>query len=118
MRNFLVASAVAMAALLTTAAGVPGSTPLSPATRIICVDVDGQTRPVICTAPASRVDGRDDICICKVGMSVEAPVCGPGERPQAETRAFERARRDASRDGSLVGDLFGARPMCVAPRNG
>lgn len=118
MRGLLAASAVALAALLTTAAGAPGSSPLSPSTRIICVDVGGQTKPVVCTASASRIDGRDDTCLCEIGQRVEAPVCGPDERPQAETRAFERARGDASRDGSLVGDLFDERPMCVAPRNG
>lgn len=118
MRRFIAVPAVAVAAVLSAAAGPPpGSSPLSPATRFICIDVDGQTRPILCRAPASRLDGREDICLCPVGRRIEAPVCGPGERPQPESRAFELARRSASRDGSLVGDLYGDRPMCVAPRN-
>lgn len=117
MRSLLIASA-AIGAALFLAGAAPGSGPLDPATRTICVDVNGQTRPVVCHAPSSRIDNRDDICLCEIGRRVEAPVCGAGERPQAETRAFDRARDAASRDGSLVGDLFDGRPMCVAPRNG
>jgi hypothetical protein len=118
MRRLLIASAAVLAALLTAAAAPPGSSPLSPATLPVCLDVNGQTRPATCYAHASRLDGRVDICLCEVGQQVDAPVCGPGEKPQAETRAFERARRDAGRDGSLVGDAFDGRAMCVAPRNG
>lgn len=117
MRRFIVVAAVAGAAILSAAAAPPGASPLSPATREICVDVGGQTRPIVCRAAASRLDRREDICLCRVGRKVHAPVCGPGERPQPESRAFERARRAASRDGSLVGDMFRGRPMCVAPRN-
>lgn len=122
MRRFIALPAVAAAALLSAAVPVaaappPGSSPLSPATRFICIDVGGQTRPILCRAQASRLDGREDICLCPVGRRVEAPVCGPGERSQAESRAFELARRSASRDGSLVGDVYDGRPMCVAPRN-
>ncbi|HRD45986.1 MAG TPA: hypothetical protein PLF78_05835, partial [Caulobacter sp.] len=83
----------------------------------ICLDVDGQSRPAVCRSPASRLDGRDDICLCRSAQRVEAPVCGPGDHPQAENRAFELARKAAARDGSLVGDLYQGRPMCVAPRN-
>ena len=117
MRRIIVVPAVVAAALLSAAAAPPPeSSPYSPATRVICIDVGGQTRPVLCRAPASRLDGREDICLCPVGRRVMAPVCGPGERAQPETRAFERARRSASRDGSLVGDVYDGRPMCVAPR--
>jgi hypothetical protein len=117
MRSLITILAVSAAALLTAAAGAPGSSATNPATRTICIDLGGESRPAVCTAPASRLDGREDICLCRSAQRVEAPVCGPGERPQPETRAFERARKLAAKDGSLVGDLFADRPMCVAPRN-
>lgn len=117
MRRLVTTLAISIAALLTTAAGEPGSSPSNPATRTICLDVGGQSRPAVCTAPASRLDGREDICLCRDAQRVEAPVCGSGDRPQPETRAFERARKAAATDGSLVGDIFADRPMCVAPRN-
>jgi hypothetical protein len=117
MRSLAIIVAVSAAALLTAGAGEPGSSPLNPATRTICLDLGGETRPAVCTAPASRLDGREDICLCTGAQRVEAPVCGPGERPQAENRAFEKARKAAAKDGSLVGDLYADRPMCVAPRN-
>ncbi len=110
--------ALAIAAAIFVSAGAePGSSPFNPATRVICLDVDGQSRPAICQAPASRLDGRDDFCVCRSAQRVEAPVCGPDDRPPAESRAYELARKDAARDGSLVGDLWEGRPMCVAPRN-
>lgn len=117
MRRFVFAAAVLTAGILSAAAGPPGASGFSPTTRAICVDVRGQARAAVCRTTASRLDGRDDICQCPVGRIVQAPVCGPGERPNAESRAFDRARREASQDGSLVGDLFRGRPMCVAPRN-
>lgn len=117
MRRQLLASVAIAAGLLSAAAAPPGSSAYRPVTRTICVDVGGQARPAVCHATASRLDGRDDICQCPIGRLVEAPVCGPHQRPQAETRAFDRARKLASADGSLVGDLYRGRPMCIAPRN-
>lgn len=117
MRRFMTLFAVGAAALLVSAANEPGSSPTSPATRTICLDVGGQSRPAVCQSPASRLDGRDDICLCRSAQRVEAPVCGSGDRPQAENRAYELARKAAARDGSLVGDVYAGRPMCVAPRN-
>lgn len=117
MRSLILVVAVSAAALLTAGAGAPGSSASNPATRTICLDLGGETRPAVCTGSSSRLDGRDDICLCRDAQTVEAPVCGPGDRPQAESRAFERARKVAAKDGSLVGDLFDGRPMCVSPRN-
>lgn len=117
MRSLIAVLAISAAALLTAAAGEPGSSASNPATRTICVDLGGETRPAVCTASASRLDAREDICLCREGQTVEAPICGTGDRPQAETRDFERARKAAAKDGSLVGDLYADRPMCVAPRN-
>lgn len=118
MRSLIAVSVFAAAALMTGAASPqPGSSPLRPATQVVCIDSGGASRPAVCQGPASRLDERYDICICKTAQRVDAPVCGPGERPQGESRAFEKARKLAAADGSLVGDLFDGRPMCVAPRN-
>jgi hypothetical protein len=116
MRALMTVFALAAATLLA-AAAEPGDSPLRPATRVICLDVGGESRPAVCQASASRLDSREDMCVCSIGQRVEAPVCGSGERPQAENRAFERARKTAAGDGSLVGDLYDGRSMCVAPRN-
>ena len=111
-------SAFAALALCASAGLAAAQAPLSqnpPRETTICLDVNGQTLPVVCKAPGSRLDTRDDICVCPQGTRVQAPLCGPGERAPAENVAFERARRTAARDGSLLGDLFEGRPMCVAP---
>ena len=88
-----------------------------PTETTICVDVGGGTLPAVCRVPSSRLDQREDICICREGRTVKAPVCGPGEKAPAESRAFENARAAAAQDGTLFGDLFEGKPMCVAPRN-
>ena len=88
-----------------------------PTETTICVDVGGGTLPAVCRVPSSRLDQREDICICRQGRTVKAPVCGPGEKPPAESRRFENARAAAAQDGTLFGDLFEGKPMCVAPRD-
>lgn len=117
MRRAFTASIVAVAALFAAAGAEPGSSATNPATRVVCIESNGASRPAVCTAQASRIDNSEDICICPVGRRVDAPVCRPGERPPAETRAFERARALVIDDNSLVGDLYEGKPMCVAPRN-
>jgi len=104
---------------LSAAAAPPGGmTGRDPDTRIICLDVGGETRPALCRASSSRIDQSDIICLCENAQRVEAPVCEAGERPQAESRLFERARKLAAKDGSLVGDLYEGRRMCIRARNG
>lgn len=88
-----------------------------PTETTICVDVGGGTLPAVCKVPGSRLDQREDICICREGRTVKAPVCPEGVRAPTESRLFENARAAAARDGSLIGDLFEGKPMCVAPRN-
>ncbi|WP_333586833.1 hypothetical protein [Phenylobacterium sp.] len=88
-----------------------------PTQTVICLDVGGGILPVVCKAPASRLDKREDICTCPQGMRTAVPICGPGEREPADTVALNAARREAGRDGSLIGDLFEGKPMCVAPRS-
>jgi hypothetical protein len=110
----------ALAALAASAGLAWAQAPLSqnpPAQTIICLDVSGATLPVSCRVPASRLDTREDICVCNSGRRVDVPICPPGVRAPGETVALNRARRDAARDGSLIGDMFEGQPMCVAGRN-
>lgn len=117
MRTLVAVSAFAAALMAGAASPAPGSSPEHPATRTICLDLGGESRPPVCQGSASRLDQSYDICICRTAQTVEAPVCGPGEKPLAESRAFEKARKLAAADNSLVGDVYDGRPMCVAPRN-
>ncbi|MFN3522064.1 MAG: hypothetical protein ACK4YQ_07425 [Phenylobacterium sp.] len=101
------------------AAPVQAQAPLTqnpPRETIVCLDVSGRSLPAVCKVPGDRLDVREDFCLCPEGRRVKAPVCGPGQTPPAESRAFERARRTAAEDGTLIGDLYEGRPMCVAPR--
>ncbi len=110
----------ALAALFLTAGAAQAQdraqSSLTPATTDICLDVSGGTLPVVCNVPASRLDRREDICVCPEGMRATVPVCGPGESAPGETLALNAARRTAAKDGSLIGDLFQGKPICVAPR--
>lgn len=117
MRSLITASAFILAGLMTSAASEPGSSPLNPATRTICLDVGGQSRPSFCQVPSSRLDHSEDFCICREAQRVDAPVCRTGEKPLPESLAFEKARKVAAQDGSLVGDLYDGKPMCVEQRN-
>lgn len=94
-----------------------GSMSANPPTQTsICLDVGGQTLPVVCKMSGSRLDKREDICICPRGTRVDVAVCGAGQKPPVENLAYEKARKAAARDGSLLGDLYQGQPMCVAPR--
>ena len=108
------------AALLAASAGfAQAQVPLNqnpPTQTVICLDVGGQSLPAACNVPASRLDKREDICICRTGVRVDAPICPPGVKPPAESLAYEKARKTASRDGSLIGDLYRGQPMCVTGR--
>jgi len=118
MHKLLFTSSLIVAAIALGAAGAPGSSPLNPVTRTICLDVGGELRPAYCQASASRLDQREDICLCRNAQKVTAPVCDPGEKPVSETRTFEKARKLAAQDGSLIGDSFEGRRMCIRARNG
>ncbi len=111
---------VALAALAGSAGLASAQAPLAqnpPTQTTICLDVSGATLPVSCRVPASRLDRREDICVCPSGMRVDVPICAKGVRAPPENVALNRARREAARDGSLIGDLFEGQPMCVAGRN-
>lgn len=89
-----------------------------PTVTTLCIDVGGRSLPAICQVPGSRLDAREDICICPRGERIQASVCPPGVRPPAEGVALERARRALLRngEGTIVGATFQGQPMCVAPR--
>jgi hypothetical protein len=115
-------SLLAALAALTLTAGVAQAQDrarsfLTPATTDICLDVSGGTLPAVCKVPASRLDKREDICVCPEGMRTTVPVCGPGQSAPRENLALNAARRTAAKDGSLIGDLFQGQPICVAPRD-
>ena len=88
---------------------------LAAAITTVCLEPDGSLSPVICKAPASRLDARREVCECPTGRRTEAPACAAGEKPPPETRALSAFRRKAAADGSLDGDSFQGRPHCVVP---
>ena len=89
-----------------------------PKVATVCIDVAGKSLPAHCRAEASRLDSREDICLCPAGAErVTIPVCPSGVRAPAESAAYEKARRAAIQHGSLAGANFQGQPMCVAPRN-
>jgi hypothetical protein len=109
------------AAVLSLSAGAALTSSLSdnpPKSTTICLDSGGRQAPVRCRAQASRLDAREDICICPAAtMTVTAPVCAPGVHPPAQSAAYERERLKAVSHGSLMGATWQGQPMCVAPRN-
>lgn len=105
------AASLALAALM---AAVPPP-PREHAT--LCLDTLGVNRGAVCTRlSASLIDRTPDICICpSATATVAAPYCAPGQRPQAESAAYSRARYAAAQpSGSLFGKRFGDGDFCVA----
>jgi hypothetical protein len=108
---------LAGAALAITAAAAASAQPETAARTMVCVDVNGALLAADCRAQPSRLEAREDICLCPRGNRVEASVCPPGVPPPAESLPIARARRLILRDrGSLVGANFEGQPLCVAPR--
>lgn len=107
-------------AALAAAGAAAAQAPLSenpPTQTIICLDVGGQTLPVSCKVPASRLDKREDFCTCRTGTQVDISICPDGVKPPAENLAYEKARKAAVKNGSLIGATYEGRPMCVTGRN-
>lgn len=103
------------------AAGIVSAQPLGdnpPRSTAICLDVAGRGVPATCQVPASRLDKREDICLCPgEGERVTVPICAAGVRAPAESAAYERARRKAVVHGSLLAATWQGQAMCVAPRD-
>ena len=114
LTGLLITSAVAFAG----AASAQSLADNPPTQTTVCIDVAGKSLIATCHAQASRLDAREDICLCPAGGErVIIPICPAGVRAPAESAAYEKARREAIHKGSLVGATFRGQPMCVAPRS-
>jgi hypothetical protein len=115
----LALSVVAGLVLAATTAAAQPSQPSPPQVAKVCVDVNGALRSPVCRAPASRLDTREDVCLCAAGREVLASVCPPGVDAPPESLATARARHDIlRRRASLVGATYDGRPLCVAAPRG
>jgi len=112
LRSLLVGAALALSA------GAAGAAQQESHGRtMVCVDVNGSLRPADCRGQPSRLQTREDICLCSGGgHRVEASICPPGVSPPGESLAVAKARNAVVRDkGTLVGATFEGQPLCVAP---
>lgn len=108
---------LAGAALAMSAAGAAVAQPETATRTSVCVDVNGALRPAECRAQPSRLQQREDICLCPTGHRVEASICPPGVAPPPESLAVAKARNRILRSQpNLVGATFEGRPLCVASR--
>lgn len=109
------------ATILSLGAGAASADSLAdnpPKSTTICLDAGGHQLPARCRAQASRLDAREDICICPAASQpVKVAVCASGVHAPAESAAYERDRLKAVSHGSVVGAMWQGQPMCVAPRN-
>lgn len=112
-------------ALVALAAALAGGSALAqtmgpnpPTSTIICLGSGGQLRPPVChNQQASRLDQREDICICPaLSDRVTVSICPKGVVAPPESAALETARKAAVRNGSLVGATYRGAPMCIAQR--
>lgn len=110
LRSLLVGAALALCA---GAAQAQESTERT----MVCVDVNGALSAADCHGQASRLQTREDICLCsKGGQRVEASICPPGVSPPGESLAVAKARNEVVRkERTLVGASFEGRPLCVKP---
>lgn len=110
-----------LGAVLSLAAGAAAAQSLAdnpPKVTTVCLDVAGKSLPATCRAHASRLDAREDICLCPAGGDrVTISVCPAGVKAPGESAAYEKARLAAVNKGSLVGAMYQGKPMCVAARN-
>lgn len=79
----------------------------------ICLRSNGDRAAAVCHHYGGR--GENDFCICPDdSREVKVSWCAQGQKPPAENRALNAARKEAARDGTLIGDTFKGRPMCVS----
>jgi len=112
LRSLLVGAALALCA-----GAVQAAPQESNARTAVCVDVNGMLRAADCRGQPSRLQTREDICLCTGGgHRVEASICPPGVSPPGESLAVAKARNEIVRtQGTLVGATFEGQPLCVAP---
>lgn len=112
LRPLLAAAALALAA-----AAAAQAQPETAERTTVCVDVNGGLLAPDCRAQASRLQTRQDICLCPRGQRIEASICPPGLAAPPESLALALARRQIVREqGTLVGASVEGRPLCVPPR--
>ncbi|HEY2356779.1 MAG TPA: hypothetical protein VGH86_04965 [Phenylobacterium sp.] len=108
------------AGALSLGAGIASAQSLAdnpPKVTTMCLDVAGISRAATCKAQASRLDAREDICLCPLGaQQVQVSVCPTGVNAPAESAAFARARLKLVNKGSLVGATFEGQPICRPAR--
>jgi len=106
-------------AALALGAGAASADSPGASTTTICLDGLGHQAAVHCkTQNASRLNSREDICICPAAtQQVTAPLCAPGEKPPGESAAYARARLQAVSHGSLTQATWQGKPMCVSPHD-
>jgi hypothetical protein len=106
-------------ATLALGAGAASADSPGVSTTTICLDSGGRQTAVRCkTQDASRLTHREDICICPAAtQQVTVPLCAAGEKPPAESAAYQRARLKAISHGSLASASWQGKPICVAPHD-
>jgi len=111
LRSLLVGAALALVA------GAAQAQPAGDARTTVCVDVNGSLKAADCRGQPSRLQTREDICLCSGGGNrVEASICPSGVSPPGESLALAKARNEIVRtQGTLVGATFEGKPLCVAP---
>lgn len=117
MRALLLTTLAAAAALSTAVLAQPSQDDRA----TLCLDTAGISHPPVChTQTASRIPSPPDICICNgPWRHVDAPYCAKGEKPPADTAAFDHARaKAAAKDSSLFGATYEGKRMCVELGNG
>jgi len=111
---------IALAATAALAAGAVRAQqigPNPPTWTVICLDPSGRLMPKHCDVPGSRLDARENICLCSgTADRIKVSVCPPGVHQPAESAALERARAKAVTKGSLEGASYNGQPMCVERR--
>jgi len=112
LRSLIVGAAVALCAGAVQAAPQDSNTQ-----TMVCVDVNGSLKPADCRGQPSRLQTREDICLCSGGGNrVEASICPSGVSPPGESLAVAKARNEIVRaKGTLVGATFEGQPLCVKP---
>ncbi len=88
----------------------------------LCLDPGGINHAPVCKQmQASRFPQTPDICQCHGPYrQVDAPWCGPGEKPPADSAEFDRARAAyVDKNGSsLFGASYHGQSMCVVKGEG
>lgn len=98
------------------ACAVAAAQPTGPgAAATLCLDGLGVNHPATChSQSASRLDSTPDICMCQGPYrEVKTNWCERGEKPPADTAAYDRARLAGVKDGNLYSFTYHGKRDCV-----